>query len=63
MSIKSSNFNFDSESITNFSKDTKFPGMSQTLNSNDKTDEESSEKVLTREEIREARLKAFSKYN
>lgn len=42
---------------------TKFPGNGQTVVSFGKTDEEATERVLTREEIRAARLKAFSKYN
>ena len=63
VSIKSSNFNFNSELITNFSKDTKFPGMSQTLSSNN--GEHNGENVggstkeLSRQALREARLRAF----
>ena len=67
VSIKSSNFNFNSELITNFSKDTKFPGMSQTLNSNsgEKNGVNNGKgigggtKELSRQELREARLRAF----
>lgn len=42
---------------------TKFPGDGQTVVSCGENDEEFTERVLTREEIRAARLKAFSKYN
>jgi len=42
---------------------TKFPGDGQTVVSCGENDEEVIERVLTREEIRAARLKAFSKYN
>ena len=51
--------------ITDTSKleKTKFPGNGQTVVSCGKTDEEATERALTREEIRAARLKAFSKYN
>jgi hypothetical protein len=67
VSINSSIFNFDTDSITNFSKDTNFPGASQTLSSNngEHNGEHNGENVgggakeLSRQELREARLRAF----
>jgi len=63
VSINSSIFNFDSNEK---SKDSSFPGVSHTLNnssnnSSNTKDLEETPKVLSKEELRLARLKAFTK--